>query len=217
MVILDEIDGWLLIALAVVTAPGRLRQLVRARRGGASFSAVPDSVWSGLSLSAVWIGLGVNALVGPHDRWLGWAFCLVATAALASVTAFGIAYRRSAGVAWWRFWVQFGPPPSAAELTAADLADTVEPQSAIVLDSKTVDLIERIQNATFGTTRLSTGYDEDEVDIFLDKIVAVLSEAGLPGQAELRNAQFTTVRLRPGYVRGDVHRLLQEISQATLV
>lgn len=86
-----------------------------------------------------------------------------------------------------------------------------------MLDATTVDLIKRIKTATFGTTRLSTGYDEEEVDNFLDQLVAVLSEAGLPGQSELRNARFATTWLRPGYVRQDVDRLLQEIAQATLV
>ena len=85
------------------------------------------------------------------------------------------------------------------------------------LDATTVDLIARIKNATFGTTRFSTGYDEEEVDNVLDRLVAVLSEGGRPGPAELGSAQFTTTRLRPGYVRRDVACLLQEISQATLV
>jgi DivIVA domain-containing protein len=216
MGILDEVTGWVLVVLAVMTASGRLRELVRTRRSGARFSEVPDSVWSGLSFSLIWVGLGVNALLGPDPQWLGWLFFLVAVAAVTSVAAVGIVSRQSAGVARWRFWAQVAPPPAKAERPDADLADTPEPRSAIVLDATTVDLIERIKNATFGTTRFSTGYDEEEVDNFLDQIVAVLGEAGLPGPAELGNAQFTTVRLRPGYVRRDVDSLLHEISQATL-
>jgi DivIVA domain-containing protein len=84
------------------------------------------------------------------------------------------------------------------------------------MDARYLDLIERIKNATFGTTRFSAGYDEEEVDAFLDKVVAVLGEAGRPDHGELSNAQFRTVRLRPGYAREDVDRLLREISQATL-
>lgn len=97
MGILDEVDGWVFIVLAMVTAPGRLRQLVRARRGGARYSAIPDSVWFGLSLSAVWVGLGVNALLSPHDQWFGWAFFAVAMAALTYAAAVGIVSRRIAG------------------------------------------------------------------------------------------------------------------------
>jgi hypothetical protein len=72
MGILDEVTGWVLVVLAVMTASGRLRELVRTRRSGARFSEVPDSVWSGLSFSLIWVGLGVNALLGPDPQWLGW-------------------------------------------------------------------------------------------------------------------------------------------------
>jgi DivIVA domain-containing protein len=87
---------------------------------------------------------------------------------------------------------------------------------AIELDATTADLIERIKKATFGTTRFSAGYDEEEVVAFLDKVVAVLGQAGRPDHGGLSNAQFTTVRLRPGYAKQDVDRLLREVSQATL-
>jgi DivIVA domain-containing protein len=73
----------------------------------------------------------------------------------------------------------------------------------------------RIEKATFSTTRLSTGYDEEEVDVFLDKVIAVLSEGGQPDQAELRSAHFTTTRLRPGYVMQDVDSFLHEIARAS--
>jgi len=46
---------------------------------------------------------------------------------------------------------------------------------AITLDARTTGLIERIKTVTFSTTRLSPGYDEEEVDVFLDKLVAALS------------------------------------------
>jgi hypothetical protein len=59
-------------------------------------------------------------------------------------------------------------------------------------------------------------YDEEEVDVFLDKVIAVLSEGGQPAQAELRGAHFTTTRLRPGYVRQDVDGFLHEIARASL-
>ena len=82
------------------------------------------------------------------------------------------------------------------------------------MDARYQDLIERIQNAKFRTTRLSPGYDEEEVDNFLDWVVAILRESGLPDPEELRTVQFTTRRLRPGYVMQDVDSLLQEIAEA---
>ncbi|HEX4093127.1 MAG TPA: DivIVA domain-containing protein [Trebonia sp.] len=76
-----------------------------------------------------------------------------------------------------------------------------------------LDLIERVRNAKFRTTRLPPGYDDAEVDNFLDRIVGILSESGLPDPDELRSAQFTTRRLRPGYLKQDVDGLLAEIAE----
>ena len=216
MGILDGIEGWVLILLAVTTAWGPLRQLGRARRSGARLRAAPDSVWTALLLSLAWVCFGVSALLRPHNVWSGWIFTLAAVAALASVAAIGTVSRRSHGVAWWRFWVRATPNASDTERPGSDLAATLDSGPAIMLDAATAELIERIKNATFGTTRFSTGYDEEEVDAFLDKVVAVLGQAGRPDHGELSNPQFTTVRLRPGYAREDVDRLLREVSEATL-
>jgi len=84
------------------------------------------------------------------------------------------------------------------------------------MDARFQDLIKRIQNAEFRTTRLSPGYDEREVDNLLDRLVATLRASALPDPAELRSPRVTTRRLlRPGYVRQDVDNLLSEIAQAT--
>ena len=48
------------------------------------------------------------------------------------------------------------------------------------MDARFQDLIERIQNAKFRTTRFSPGYDEEEVDNLLDRLVAILRESDLP-------------------------------------
>jgi DivIVA domain-containing protein len=109
------------------------------------------------------------------------------------------------------------PPRSATGFTRpAGPADTPGPRPVIAVNARTMDLIERIENSKFSTTRLSAGYDEEEVDTFLDQLIAVLSHGGQPDQGELRNAQFATTRLRPGYVVQDVDSLLQEIAQASL-
>ena len=82
------------------------------------------------------------------------------------------------------------------------------------MDARYLDLIERIKNAQFCTTRLSPGYDEEEVDNFLDRLVAILRESDLPDPDEVRNVQFATRRLRPSYVMEDVDGFLREIAEA---
>ena len=82
------------------------------------------------------------------------------------------------------------------------------------MDARYLDLIERIKNAQFRTTRLSPGYDEKEVDNFLDRLVATLRESDLPDPGEVRNVQFATRRLRPSYVMEDVDGFLREIAEA---
>jgi DivIVA domain-containing protein len=77
-------------------------------------------------------------------------------------------------------------------------------------------MISRIQNSFFRTTRRGNGYNEDEVDTFLDGIVKNLSEGRLPDPAALRVTAFTrTQPLRSGYVTEDVHALLNEIEHDT--
>jgi DivIVA domain-containing protein len=83
-----------------------------------------------------------------------------------------------------------------------------------VVDARYLDLIERIKNAQFRTTRFSPGYDEGEVDHFLDRLVAILRESDLPDPDEVRNARFATRRLRPSYVMEDVDGFLREIAGA---
>ncbi|HEX4288706.1 MAG TPA: DivIVA domain-containing protein [Trebonia sp.] len=80
------------------------------------------------------------------------------------------------------------------------------------MDDSYLDLIARIQNAKFRTTRFSPGYDEEEVDSFLDRLVATFRESRLPDPDELHNVQFSTRRMRPSYVMKDVDDLLREIA-----
>jgi DivIVA domain-containing protein len=82
------------------------------------------------------------------------------------------------------------------------------------MDASYADLIERIKNAQFRTTRWSPGYDEEEVDTFLDRLVTVLRQSERPDPEELRTVQFATTRLRPGYVMEEVDVFLREIAQA---
>jgi DivIVA domain-containing protein len=76
------------------------------------------------------------------------------------------------------------------------------------------ELIDRIRTSTFGTTRRS-GYDEEEVDKFLDRIMdnLIRGERGTLRQLA-GEARFTTARLRPGYVTADVDSLLASLDRA---
>jgi DivIVA domain-containing protein len=77
-----------------------------------------------------------------------------------------------------------------------------------------LELIDRIRSSRFGTTR-RRGYDEEEVDEFLDRIMdnLIRGERGTLRQLA-GEARFTTARLRPGYVMADVDSLLASVEHA---
>jgi DivIVA domain-containing protein len=77
--------------------------------------------------------------------------------------------------------------------------------------AKRAAMIERIERAKFSTIRLGQGWDEEEVDKFLDRIVKDLREELPVDVAGLRTASFSYTRFRPGYVIADVQTLLNEI------
>jgi DivIVA domain-containing protein len=215
MGIINGLTAWALIVLALCTASGPLRQLAQARRSRARLRATAESTWTRLVLSLAWLIIGVNRLFNGQPLWLGLILLVVATAGMATVAVPGILSRRRAGVTWWRFWVPVVPPESDAD--SINPADAFTSRPTIVLDEWALDLIVRIESATFGTTRFSPGYNEEEVDDFLDKIVAVLGTAGQPDQGELAGVRFSTTWLRPGYVQEDVSALLREVAQAAPV
>ncbi|GAA3412713.1 DivIVA domain-containing protein [Streptosporangium vulgare] len=78
------------------------------------------------------------------------------------------------------------------------------------------DRAARVERVAFRPGRLGMGYDEDEVDAFLDRIVATLrgtTDTPLtPG--DVREARFATVMLRPGYAIGEVDEFLEELAGA---
>jgi DivIVA domain-containing protein len=53
--------------------------------------------------------------------------------------------------------------------------------------------IERIKNARFNATRLSAGYDEEEVGTFLDELIAILSEGGQPRRQPVLKLRLPSV------------------------
>jgi DivIVA domain-containing protein len=75
-------------------------------------------------------------------------------------------------------------------------------------DSDVDAMITRIRNAEFHTVRLSEeGYDERQVDEFLEGVIAALRRGG-PGSPP---TGFKTARVRPGYRKQDVDALVREI------
>lgn len=81
-------------------------------------------------------------------------------------------------------------------------------------DITTVGLAQRINESTFGTTRLLPGYDQRQVDAFLDKLIAVLNDGGRLDPDELRDVRFETRRIRPGYHMEHVDDFLAVIAES---
>ncbi|MUL40349.1 DivIVA domain-containing protein [Streptomonospora sp. PA3] len=79
---------------------------------------------------------------------------------------------------------------------------------------------EDIRNQQFSTTRLTTGYNEEEVDAFLDSAEATL-EALMHGRREnapltaaaVDRVKFSTTRARPGYDPAQVDAFLDFLAQ----
>lgn len=73
-------------------------------------------------------------------------------------------------------------------------------------------MLARLRNAQFATTTLRPGYDQADVDRFLDRAAAALNGAGAPlTPEEVRAARFATSRLRNGYDEDQVDALLDEL------
>jgi DivIVA domain-containing protein len=64
----------------------------------------------------------------------------------------------------------------------------------------------------FPVTRLRPGYDQDQVDAFLESISDTFLGVREPPltASEVRDKQFTTTRLRPGYDEEEVDAFLDE-------
>jgi DivIVA domain-containing protein len=96
-----------------------------------------------------------------------------------------------------------------------ELAQLVErPGSAAEVSLGVRELVDRIKSSRFGTTHRG-GYDEEEVDEFLDRIMDSLMRGERGTLPQLAGeARFTTARLRPGYVMADVDSLLASVDHA---
>jgi DivIVA domain-containing protein len=211
IVSMDHILGWLGIFIAAPTyALNSLSKLVAARLRGEGLTAVPASVWTWLLLSPLYVSIGFDLLGHAGPGWLRWPLGLLCIAALTfQVTPViaGIVSRRKAGLPWWRFWT--AAPSAAADSPGLDNPeDTLGP--VVVPDAAA--LIELIRTARFSTTRLRPGYDEQDVDKFLDKLIAGLGEDGRLNATRVRDVKFSTTRLRPGYTEQEVDDFLDEVT-----
>jgi DivIVA domain-containing protein len=72
-------------------------------------------------------------------------------------------------------------------------------------------LIGLVRNVRFGTTRLKMGYDEQEVDAFLDEMITALRRDRARA-SQVKNAVFATTRMRPGYRQADVDAFLERLA-----
>ena len=201
----QDVAGWVLVASGAVNVGGALPLLVRARRSEARSVAIPARVWSGLLAGLGLFAGGVLYLRYPHGTRLSW---IPGTLAAAALTLLIVPWIVSRGRAR-----RLGS--SSADTPGLSSGHMPGPDPAIALDASTMGLIERIKNVRFSTTRLAPGYDEEEVDTFLDKLVAALNQDGQVDRSELREVRFSRTRLRPGYAMPDVDTFLDEVTQAT--
>jgi DivIVA domain-containing protein len=72
-------------------------------------------------------------------------------------------------------------------------------------------LVGLVRNVQFGTTRLKTGYNEGEVDTFLDKTITALQQ-NRARASEVKNVVFASTRARPGYRQPEVDAFLARLA-----
>jgi DivIVA domain-containing protein len=95
-----------------------------------------------------------------------------------------------------------------------ELAQMVAPAASQDVPPAVRELVDRLRTCRFGTTQRG-GYDEEEVDEFLDRITDSLVRGERGTLSRLAGEpRFKTVRMRPGYVMADVDSLLASVEQA---
>jgi len=193
---IQDVTGWIFVVGGAANAGRAVPQLVRARRSEAPADAIAAGAWSGLVVGLGSLVTGVLYL-SDHGTALYWIAVTLTVAGLITLMAESIVSRRR------------------ARLLGPGAADVPGPGPAIAPDAGTAGLVERIKNVRFGTVRLAPGYDEEEVDVFLDTLVAALGGDGQLDRSELRDARFTTTRIRPGYAMPDVDTFLDEVAHAS--
>jgi DivIVA domain-containing protein len=107
-----------------------------------------------------------------------------------------------------------GYTPRDVDRLVGELAQLVKvPGSGTEVPVAVRELVDRIRGAKFDTTRRG-GYDEEEVDKFLDRIMSGLVQGERGSLRQLAGEpRFKTVKLRPGYVTTDVDDLLASVER----
>ena len=83
------------------------------------------------------------------------------------------------------------------------------------LPTERAALISRIKNVQFRPTRFRRGYDEREVDDFLDAVVASLAASAVPFRpAQIRDREFRQVSFKGGYEIAQVDDFRALIAEA---
>ncbi len=107
------------------------------------------------------------------------------------------------------------PRPAGEGARAGDLPPASEEYAA---SEETLAAFEEhaamVERAAFRAGRLGMGYNEDQVDAFLDRVVATLrgttDQPVTPG--DVRAARFATVILKPGYAVSEVDEFLTDLA-----
>jgi DivIVA domain-containing protein len=201
MAIAHEFTGWASIGCGAAVMAFALARVRRMRLNEARSAAIPAVLWVALPAVSWFLATGVLSLRYPHyprGTWLSWVPIALSATALVVLVAHSIV----------------SPSRPRPQPLPLNLADVHGPDPVATLDAGTAALIERIRKVQFSTTRLAPGYDEEEVDDFLDKLVKTLGEGGPLSRSQLRDTMFSTTRLRPGYTMADVDAFLAEVAQA---
>ncbi|MEV4244906.1 DivIVA domain-containing protein [Streptosporangium canum] len=110
------------------------------------------------------------------------------------------------------------PRPTGEGARAGDLPPAAAEFEEYAASEETLAAFEehaaRVERAAFRAGRLGMGYNEDQVDAFLDRVVATLrgttDQPVTPG--DVRAARFATVILKPGYAVSEVDEFLTDLA-----
>ncbi|WP_165781400.1 DivIVA domain-containing protein [Streptosporangium minutum] len=105
-------------------------------------------------------------------------------------------------------------PPASEEYAEEEYAEFAEYATSEETLAASEEHAARVERAAFRAGRLGMGYNEDQVDAFLDRVVATLrgttDQPVTPG--DVRAARFATVILKPGYAVSEVDEFLTDLA-----
>jgi len=104
-------------------------------------------------------------------------------------------------------------PTHASETTHSGREKPDDYSISTDLGNDSIKLAEWVRGIKFSTTRMRPGYDEKDVDTFLEGVRnTFLGQKNPPLTAhDIRNIQFSTTRMRPGYDEEEVDAFLDKV------